>query len=129
MCCRKYIGTAVPCKAKIAMQDLRFPQPSLLRIHVLNVMLCCWVGVSQRLEGRYSCFHLQGLPGPRGVHCSWTPQFCKLKALHSFKMSENTNPMIQYHMPEDPNSLRLKVLNCKLSGTNKKNWKSHVLTK
>lgn len=32
-------------------------------------------------------------------------------------------------MPEELNAQQLKVLNFKLSGINKKNWKRHILTK
>jgi hypothetical protein len=32
-------------------------------------------------------------------------------------------------MPKDLSPQPLKILNYKLSGTNKKNWKNHVLTK
>lgn len=93
---RKYLDRAVTCKTKTAMPDLRFSQASLLRIHVfLHVILCCWVSVlilccwvsvSQHFKVRYQFFHLQGLTGLRVVHSSWTPQFCKLKALQFFKM-------------------------------------------
>ena len=72
---RKYLDGAVTCKAETAMPDLRFPQASLLRIHVF-LMSSCVNGLvfPQHFNDRYQLFHLQGLTGLRVVHSSWTPQ-------------------------------------------------------
>lgn len=37
------------------------------------------------------------------VLASWTHLNFKVKALCSFKMSGNTNPVTHHHIPEDPN--------------------------